>query len=189
MLSALDSEVITQSVPGIGLKTFKRHKDFRIVATQNPKLGAFSATRDRLSTKFMETFQVVEFPEFSAEELSKIAHQMAKKQKYEEEKIIEQISKFHNEWVKCEDSKREKIQSHMQRGDLSPYTYDLSVLRTKLLRCKAENKAFASYVNISRTFVQQVVEKALPHSRNKNYSRNGAILQPQPQSVVVNQLF
>ena len=90
---------------------------------------------------------------------------------------------------KCEDSKREKIQASMKRGELSPYTYDLSILRTKLLRCKAENKAFASYVNISRTFVQQVVEKALPHSRNKNYSRNGAILQPQPHSVVVNQLF
>ena len=90
---------------------------------------------------------------------------------------------------KCEDSKREKIQASMQRGELSPYTYELSILRTKLLRSKAENKAFASYVNITRTFVQQVVEKALPHSRNKNYSRNGAILQPQPQSVVVNQLF
>ena len=106
MLTALDSDKITQSVPGIGLKTFERHKDFRIVATQNPKVGAFSATRDRLSTKFMETFQVVEFPEFSAEELSEIAHQMAKKQKYDEEKIIDQISEFHNEWVKSEYSKR-----------------------------------------------------------------------------------
>lgn len=90
---------------------------------------------------------------------------------------------------KCEDTKREKIQSSMKRGDLSPYTYELSILRTKLLRCKAENKAFASYVNITRTFVQQIVEKALPHSRNKNYSRNGRIVQPQPHSVVVNQLF
>lgn len=102
--------------------------------------------------------------------------------------LISEVN-FLSDSFKSFDLKREKIQSHMQRGDLSPYTYDLSVLRTKLLRCKAENKAFASYVNISRTFVQQVVEKALPHSRNKNYSRNGAILQPQPQSVVVNQLF
>ena len=102
--------------------------------------------------------------------------------------LISEVN-FLSDSFKSFDTKREKIQSNMQRGDLSPYTYDLSVLRTKLLRCKAENKAFASYVNISRTFVQQVVEKALPHSRNKNYSRNGAILQPQPQSVVVNQLF
>ena len=102
--------------------------------------------------------------------------------------LISEVNFLSDSFKSC-DTKREKIQSNMQRGDLSPYTYDLSVLRTKLLRCKAENKAFASYVNISRTFVQQVVEKALPHSRNKNYSRNGAILQPQPQSVVVNQLF
>ena len=102
--------------------------------------------------------------------------------------LISEVN-FLSDSFKSFDTKREKIQSNMQRGDLSPYTYDLSVLRTKLLRCKTENKAFASYVNISRTFVQQVVEKALPHSRNKNYSRNGAILQPQPQSVVVNQLF
>ena len=105
MLTALDSDKITQSIPGIGLKTFERHKNFRIVATQNPKIGAFSATRDRLSSKFLETFQVVEFPEFSASELSEIAHQVAKKQKYYNEKVIDQISRFHNEWVKSEFSK------------------------------------------------------------------------------------
>jgi len=106
MLTALDSYKITQSVPGIGLKTFVRHKNFRIVATQNPKSGAFSTTRDRLSTKFLETFQVVEFPEFTAEELSKIAHKASKKQNYENGKIIDQISEFHNEWVKSEYSKK-----------------------------------------------------------------------------------
>ena len=106
MLTALDSDKITQSVPGIGLKTFERHKDFRIVATQNPKSGAFSTTRDRLSTKFLETFQVVEFPEFTAKELSDIAHQAAQKKNYKNEKIIEQISNFHNEWVKSEFSKK-----------------------------------------------------------------------------------
>ena len=106
MLTALDSNKITQSVPGIGLKTFERHQNFRIVATQNPKSGAFSTTRDRLSTKFLETFQVVEFPEFTAEELSKIAHKAAKKKSYKNDKVIDQISEFHNEWVKSEFSKK-----------------------------------------------------------------------------------
>ena len=87
------------------------------------------------------------------------------------------------------DASRDKIQTEMQRDELSSYKNSLSDLRSKLLKCKAENKAFASYVNISRSFVQQVVERALPQSRNKNYSRNGNIVQPQPQSVVVNQLF
>ncbi|WP_027727362.1 hypothetical protein [Treponema sp. C6A8] len=87
------------------------------------------------------------------------------------------------------DSRREKLQKSIDRAELTSYSEVLLNLRSKLLKCKAENKAFASYVNISRSFIQQVVEKALPQSRNKNYSRTGHIVQPQPQSVVVNQLF
>ena len=113
MLSALDSEKITQSVPGVGLKTFYRHKNFRIIATQNPKTGSFALTRDRLSNKFLETFQVVEFPSFSEEELKAIAIESAKKLKYLNEgeentkkfDIIKQIGIFHNEWVKSPLSK------------------------------------------------------------------------------------
>ena len=44
-----------------------------MIATQNPKTGSFVFTRDRLSNKFLETFQVIEFPEFGSEELSEIA--------------------------------------------------------------------------------------------------------------------
>ena len=106
ILTALDSEKITQCVPGIGLKTFYRNEKFRIVATQNPKFGAFSSTRDRLSNKFFEIFQVIEFPFFSSKELNIIAYQSAKKQKYENEKIINQICLFHREWVKSEYSKK-----------------------------------------------------------------------------------
>ncbi len=87
------------------------------------------------------------------------------------------------------DTRREKLQKSINKEELSAYSQTLLNLRSKLLKCKAENKAFASYVNISRSFIQQVVEKALPQSRNKNYSRTGHIVQPQPQSVVVNQLF
>ena len=87
------------------------------------------------------------------------------------------------------DSRREKLQKSLPREELTNYSENLLNLRSKLLKCKAENKAFASYVNISRSFIQQIVERALPQSRNKNYSRTGHIVQPQPQSVVVNQLF
>lgn len=87
------------------------------------------------------------------------------------------------------DARREKLQKSINRDELASYSETLLNLRSKLLKCKAENKAFASYVSISRSFIQQVVEKALPQSRNKNYSRTGHIVQPQPQSVVVNQLF
>ena len=113
MLSALDSDEITQYIPGVGLKKFKRHPNFRMIATQNPKTGSFIYTRDRLSNKFLETFQVIEFPEFSPEELSEIARGTAIKFKYIKEdekdtkksKIIKQIGQFHNEWVKSNYSK------------------------------------------------------------------------------------
>ena len=73
---------------------------------------------------------------------------------------------------KTEDVRREKIQNLSKKNALSTYSISLSALRSKLLRCKAENKAFASYVNITRGFVQQVVEKAIPVSRNKNLTFN-----------------
>ena len=114
MLSALDSDKITQSVPGSGLQTFYRHPNFRIIATQNPKTGSFSFTRDRLSNKFLETFQVIEFPPFSDTELVEIAQKAAIKMKYmlenekgtKKAKIIEQLGNFHNEWVNSELSKK-----------------------------------------------------------------------------------
>ena len=73
IFSALDSDEITQYIPGVGLKKFKRYPNFRMIATQNPKTGSFVFTRDRLSNKFLETFQVIEFTEFGSEELSEIA--------------------------------------------------------------------------------------------------------------------
>ena len=84
-----------------------------MIATQNPKTGSFVFTRDRLSNKFLLTFQVIEFPEFGPEELSEIARGEAIKCKYikEDEKgtkksdIIKQIGQFHNEWVKSNLSK------------------------------------------------------------------------------------
>ena len=113
ILSALDSDKVTQSVPGVGLKTFYRHKNFRIVATQNPKKGAFALTRDRLSNKFLETFQVLEFQPFSEKELKGIALEAAIKLKYikkgeentKKYEIINQVGTFHNEWVKSSLSK------------------------------------------------------------------------------------
>lgn len=94
-----------------------------------------------------------------------------------------------SEAFKSLDSRRESIQSSLKKEEILLYSDELSKLRSKLLKCKAESKAFASYVKISRSFIQQIVEKALPQSRNKNYSRTGNIVQPQPHSVVVNQLF
>ena len=50
-------------------------------------------------------------------------------------------------------------------------------------------KVLSEYINITKGFVQSIIDNALPQSRNKLYSRNGNIIQSQPQSVVVNTLF
>ena len=87
------------------------------------------------------------------------------------------------------DVKRDQLQNSLDENTLKKYYSQLGSLRSQLLKCKVENRVITDYVNIAKTFIQEVVEKALPQSRNKNYSRNGKIVQPQPLSVVVNQLF
>ena len=87
------------------------------------------------------------------------------------------------------DVKRDQLQNSLDENTLKNYYSQLGSLRSQLLKCKVENRVITDYVNIAKTFIQEVVEKALPQSRNKNYSRNGKIVQPQPLSVVVNQLF
>ena len=71
---------------------------------------AFSTTRDILSTKFLEIFQVIEFHEFIAEELSQTVHQAVKKKCFNSDKIIDKISMFHNELVKSEYSKKSSME-------------------------------------------------------------------------------
>lgn len=65
----------------------------------------------------------------------------------------------------------------------------LTEVRGKLVRCRTENKALGDYINITRNFVRGIIDTALPQSRAKVYSRNGSMVQEQPHSVVLNQLF
>ena len=71
-------------------------------------------------------------------------------------------------------------------NEIKPYFERLGQMRAKLLKCKIENQALSKYVNITKNFIQGVVDNALPQSRNKVYSKNGKIVQPQPQSIVLN---
>lgn len=87
------------------------------------------------------------------------------------------------------DSEREADSEKMTEDELKPYYEQLSKLRRLLLKCKIENKALGEYVSITRTFLNSVIEKAVPHVGTKTYSRSGAVVKPQPHSVVVNQLF
>lgn len=65
----------------------------------------------------------------------------------------------------------------------------LARVRGKLVRCRTENKALGDFINITRNFVQKIIETALPQSRSKVYGKCGGFIQKQPDSVVVNTLF
>ncbi len=83
------------------------------------------------------------------------------------------------------DETRDEMQNQFTEEELKPYLPTLRTLRSKLLKCKVENKVLNDYVNITRQFIQEVVDEALPVKGNKNYSRNGSMTQPQLQSVLV----
>ena len=83
------------------------------------------------------------------------------------------------------DIRRDEIQEQLKTDEIKPYFERLSRLRTKLLKCKVENQVISNYVNVTREFIAEVVEKALPQTRNKNYTKYGTITQPQTASVLV----
>lgn len=86
------------------------------------------------------------------------------------------------------DEEREEITTTEDISNLE-YKRILSMVRGKLVKSRTENKVLSEYINITKGFVQSIIDNALPQSRNKLYSRNGNIIQSQPQSVVVNTLF
>jgi hypothetical protein len=83
------------------------------------------------------------------------------------------------------DIRRDEIQNELKTDELKPHFERLSRLRTKLLKCKVENQVISNYVNVTREFIAEVVEKALPQTRNKNYTKYGTVTQPKPASVLV----
>ena len=102
MEAALDTGEIRQEIAGYGAINFKKHPDFRLVATQNPKSEGFTNQRDNLSEKLISRFTVMEFPPFKIEELKIIAEGIANKNNYTKKEIIDRISNFHYQWVQEE---------------------------------------------------------------------------------------
>ncbi|MBO4857319.1 MAG: hypothetical protein J5527_02250 [Treponema sp.] len=102
--------------------------------------------------------------------------------------VINKINVQTDDFVEL-DAQREEMQNEMRAKELKPYSEKLGTLRAKLLKWKIENQALEKYVSITKDFIKEVVDNALPQSGNKVYSKRGMIVQPQPQSIVVNQLF
>ena len=103
-------------------------------------------------------------------------------------RIINTINTVSGNFLEA-DAQREEIQDMMKIDEVKPYFGRLADMRAKLLKCKIENQALSKYVNITKNFIQGVVEDALPQSRSKVYSKTGKIVQPMPQSVVLNMDF
>ena len=103
-------------------------------------------------------------------------------------RIINTINTVSGNFLEA-DAQREELQDMMKMDEVKPYFERLGNMRAKLLKCKIENQALSKYVNITKNFIQGVVEDALPQSRNKVYSKTGKIVQPMPQSVVLNMDF
>ena len=97
---------------------------------------------------------------------------------------ISEINQISDSFQKF-DINRDEIQNQFTTEELKPYFERLTRLRSKLLKCKVENQVISNYVNVTREFIAEVVEKALPQTRNKNYTKYGTVTQPKPASVLV----
>ena len=140
----------------------------------------------------MDFEQILEKEEGILDELVKAQNQLRKavtEKNWESlTKIINTINTVSGNFLEA-DAEREDIQDMMKMDEVKPYFERLGNMRAKLLKCKIENQALSKYVNITKNFIQGVVEDALPQSGNKVYSKTGKIVQPQPQSVVLNMDF
>lgn len=103
------------------------------------------------------------------------------------EKLINVISEINkiSDYFSCVDEYRDEMQSLHSEDELKPFLPVLRDLRSKLLKCKVENKVLGEYVTITRQFIQEIVDEAVPVKGNRNYSRTGKMTQPQLQSVLV----
>ncbi len=102
--------------------------------------------------------------------------------------IIPFINKIYEDFAE-KDSVRDYLQDNIKSAELKSFSEKITNLRSKLLKCKIENQALTKYVNITKEFIQGIVENALPQTGSKVYSNKGKILHPQPQSVVVDLSF
>lgn len=98
--------------------------------------------------------------------------------------VMAEINHLSDDFQKM-DLRRDEIQRQLPTADVKSFYEILSSLRSKLLKCKLENQVISNYVTVSRQFIADVVEKALPQTRNKNYTKNGTITKVHAQSVLV----
>ena len=99
LLEAITSGILSIIINGKGLQEIHMHQDFCLITTQNPPTGMFAGKRNTFSKEFLSKFSKVKF-EIDLEELKEIARGSAKEFNYNNDKVIDEMVKFHEKWVK-----------------------------------------------------------------------------------------
>ena len=119
----LDNDFISIEINGICLLKKKKHKNFAIIATQNPNKGIFEGKRQELGPEFLSRFQRINFPDITKKEMKNIAFGIAENHGYlkpelacqtnneivrsEREDLLQRIIEFHFEWMNNKETKDE----------------------------------------------------------------------------------
>ena len=102
--NALDSEmlILEQDENKDGSNIFKMHKNFRLVATQNPNDISYICKREDIPEKLLQLFNIINFPALTDKEIKEIAKKIAKKNNYQNEEVINAIADIHSSLIKSE---------------------------------------------------------------------------------------
>ena len=138
--SSLDSGEYTPSQSSEDKTVYKMHKNFRLVITLNPNTDKFASKREELPERFKQRFNSMLFDSIKGNELKDIAKGIAKKEKYEDEKIVEAIAEFHYAW-----NQTEECQSSPQVFTIRDLSVTISSISNKIFKTTPQDAVFCFY--------------------------------------------
>ena len=171
---SLDTNKLSVYIPGQGLSIIERHKDFMLLATENPNKGLFSNKRKNLDHKFISKFQPVPFDSFSEEELLEIAKGLATKfcegnENTIEDTVLEELVKFHKEMEEYE-NRKEEITTCLTVRQIAASVYAFSeknnIYNTIMILYGAK------YKNEEREEIKKIINQPKYKNLTKDYSEN-----------------
>ncbi len=147
----------------------------------------------KLPTKEIELLQILnaqnDILDCMLTQQKKIHGSIKARQWIDLEKSINNMKAYSDAFVNL-DQCREDFVGGNKDMYLSPEVEKVFVsVRTKLSRSKIENSALATYVSSTKDFIEGVLDTCLPKKRNIIYNRNGRIVKPALESVVIDTVF
>jgi len=79
-----------------------------------------------------------------------------------------------------------KLQKKLQKSYKQTIPELYQQIKRLLISSKIENQAINEYVKITKGFLEGVFDSVLPQRKNVLYTKNGAIVKRQPESIVLN---